>query len=181
MGPPAAIAAKEATATVPVVFALAGNPIRTGLVESLSRPGGNRTGLAWEPTPEIAGKAVQVLKGLSPSLARLGLLWHSENPDAEPFLAEARRAAKAFALAVVHAPVRNNRDLDGAFASLKRERAEALFVLASAFTVVHQRRLAELAAQQSTRFELSINVKAAKELDLVIPRGLLLRADHVVQ
>ena len=91
------------------------------------------------------------------------------------------KGPEAFALAVVHAPVRNNRDLDGAFASLKRERAEALFVLASAFTVVHQRRLAELAAQQSTRFELSINVKAAKELDLVIPRELLLRADHVVQ
>jgi putative ABC transport system substrate-binding protein len=147
VGPYGAVAAKEATASIPTVFALAADPVRTGLVASLSHPGGNRTGLAYDATPELAGKTVQLLRELVPRVHRVAILWNPASPDIEPFLREARRSAKTLGLSTVDAPIQQVGDFEAAFASMRQGRAEALVVIPDPVTVVHQRRLTELAAK----------------------------------
>ena len=141
------MAAKEATASIPTVFVLAGNPVRTGLVTSLSHPRGNLTGLAYDPTPELAGKTVQLLREAVPHLNRVAILWNPESPDTGPYLREARRSAKTLSLSMVDTPIRQVGDFESAFASMSKARAEALVVIPDPVTVVHQKRLTELAAK----------------------------------
>jgi putative ABC transport system substrate-binding protein len=90
-GAAAAKAAKAATAEVPVVFALAADPVADGLVASMARPGANLTGLTLTVGYQLAGKRVELLKELVPGLARVAVLGNSDNPSNQPFLREAER------------------------------------------------------------------------------------------
>jgi hypothetical protein len=100
VGPPGVLAAKNEASRVAVVFAAITDPVRNGLVASLARPGGNMTGVAYDPTPELSGKMVELCKQLLPKLSRLAVLWHSANPVAEQFFEEIRRAASSFQVTV---------------------------------------------------------------------------------
>lgn len=94
-GPPAALAAKRVVKTVPVVFAGVGDPIVIGLVQSLARPGGNLTGVAFDVTPEIAGKRLEFLKTAVPNLSRVAALWSSADPVGLPLLRQVEQGGAA--------------------------------------------------------------------------------------
>ena len=107
MGPstPNIIALKQATKTIPIVMIAPSDPVGTGLVESLARPGGNVTGMAWMST-DIMGKRLQLLKEIIPSMSRLGYLWNPGNPATQHDSRELQRAARALGIAVHSAEVR---------------------------------------------------------------------------
>ena len=98
--PAAAAAARRVTQTIPIVFATSGDPVKLGLVESLSRPGGTLTGLSTF-YPELSTKHMEILRDLVPGLARVAILWNSTNEDAVVALKEAERAAQRLKLHVV--------------------------------------------------------------------------------
>ena len=143
---PAAQAAKKATTTVPIV-SVSGDPVGLGLVASLARPGGNITGLA-NLTSELAGKRLEVLKEVVPSVSRVAVLW---NPVASSSSAlrmrETEAAAPSLGIKLQHVEVREANDFERAFSALKRERADALFPLRSPFISNHVKRIVELAAK----------------------------------
>jgi putative ABC transport system substrate-binding protein len=124
---PAALAAKPATSTIPIVFAIGGDPVRTGLVESLSRPGGNLTGAA-HINVETAPKRLELMHELMPAAKVLGLLLNPTNPVAESVAAAVQAASGSLGieLKVVHA--RTEEDLDTVFASLPALRVGALVI-----------------------------------------------------
>jgi putative ABC transport system substrate-binding protein len=140
----AARAAKHATKTIPVVM-VTGDPVATGLVDSLARPGGNLTGFATL-TPNLSGKRLELLKEVVPKLSRVGILW---DPDpGEPSMALENYKAAALALKVqlqsleVHGP---NPDLDGAFQTAAKQRVNALITVTSAPLFLQRKRVADLA------------------------------------
>ena len=130
---PAVQAAKDATRSIPIVMASAGDPVGTRLVASLTRPGGNVTGLTGM-SAELAGKRIELLRELLPGLRRAGLLVNPSNLFAEPLIAETRAAAKRAACPLVVVEVRRPADVAGGFASLKRQRAGAVIVDAAVVT-----------------------------------------------
>ena len=144
---PAALAAKRATSTIPIVFATVGDPVRMGLVSSLARPGGNVTGASFLASPEIAGKALQLLKETAPGITRVAVLRNPANVQ-HPLLAkEAGIAAQALGLGLRTFEARAGDALGQAFAAMSQERTGALVVLADAEFWAHRVRLAALAAQ----------------------------------
>jgi putative tryptophan/tyrosine transport system substrate-binding protein len=230
----AALAAKQATRTIPIVFGGAGDPVASGLVTSLARPGGNVTGLSIL-APELVGKCLEQLKQAVPGVSRVAVLWHpgamGEHMDKD-MLKEADVAARALGVRLQFVEARGPADFDRAFSDMTRARAGALTVLASPMFISERRRLVDLAAknrlpavypwregvdagglmsyganladlfrraatyvdkilkgakpadlpvEQPTKFELVINLKAAKTLGLTIPQSLLGRADQVIQ
>jgi putative tryptophan/tyrosine transport system substrate-binding protein len=144
-----ALAAKKATSTVPIVFMGEPDPVGTGLVRSLARPGGNVTGLA-DAHSELAPKRLDLLRQLVPSASRVGVLWSPSNASTAPQVRTVESAARTLGLTVLRVPVEGPRrgDLDRAFAALARERVGALLVIADP-TLGNQRgRIAELALAQ---------------------------------
>jgi len=132
-------AAKRGTATIPIVM-LAGDPVGTGLVASLGRPGGNVTGLTNEAGLELAGKRLELLKDAAPKTSRVGILWDSSNP-AELRGRDATLApARVLGLTLLPQDVRTPKDLEGALAALSRARADALMVLENSGNI-EQRKL----------------------------------------
>jgi len=121
-----AAAAKRTTTTTPIVFAVAGDPVGTGLVASLARPGGNVTGLSIQQT-DLAGKRLEILLDLLPKLHTLAILANSGSPNAALEMGEADAAARRLGLVVVRSDVRKIEDFAPAFDALKG-RAEALYV-----------------------------------------------------
>ena len=119
-------ATKRTVTTIPIVFAAAGDPVGTGLVASLARPGGNVTGLSIQQ-PEIASKRLQILRDLLPNLHTPAILANSGSPNAVLEMGEADAAARRLGLAVVRSEVRKTEDFAPAFDALKG-RAEALYV-----------------------------------------------------
>ena len=147
VGPgPAALAARKATTTIPIVFATVVDPVAAGLVASLARPGGNVTGLSWFAGPEIAGKALELLKEAAPKVTRVALLWNPANPSHPVFLKEAEVAARALGLRLQVFEARAADALEGAFSAMSRERTGALFVLVDAMFFANRTRIADLAA-----------------------------------
>lgn len=130
---PAVQAAKDATRSIPIVMASAGDPVGTRLVASLTRPGGNVTGLSGI-SAELAGKRIELLRELLPGLRRAGLLVNPSNPFAERLIAETRAAAKRAACPLAIVEVRRPADVAGGFVSLKRQRAGAVIVDAAIVT-----------------------------------------------
>jgi len=122
----AAIATKRTVTTIPVVFAAAGDPVGTGLVASLARPGGNVTGLSLQQT-EVASKRLEILRDLFPNLRTLAILANAGSPNAVLEMGEADTAARRFGLAVVRSEVRKTEDFAPALDALKG-RAEALYI-----------------------------------------------------
>ena len=145
-GPAATRPAKEATVTIPIVMAADSDPVRSGFVASLARPGGNITGLATL-APEISGKRLEVLKETLPRLSRLAVLGSSTEPDNALSLRETVLAAGAFGVHIQYLEVPNPREVKAAFRAASKGRADAILVLGG--TVLNQRRteIVDLAAK----------------------------------
>jgi putative tryptophan/tyrosine transport system substrate-binding protein len=142
---PAAIAAKAATTTVPVVFASGGDPIREGLVASLSRPGGNVTGATFL-TSETGTKLLGLLLELLPGAMRIAVLVEPKWPFTEPFVADVRAAAAAIRKPIDVLPASTGGDIDAVFASFAQKPVDALVVGGSALMNRRRGQIATLAA-----------------------------------
>ncbi len=220
---------KQATATIPIVVVVSTDPVESGLVASLGRPGGNITGVTWVHD-QLAGKAVELLKDTVPSVSRVAVLWNPNHAD--PEFRETQRASRALAVQLQSIEVREPGDFDGAFQAAVRGQAEALIVFGSRLKSLNRQRIGDFAAknrlilvgvpnwlmeigalmtygppvpelfrrsstyvdkilkgakpadlpmQQPTAFELTINVKRAKELGLIVPPTVIARADKVIE
>ena len=221
-------AAQQATSTIPIV-AVVGYPVESGFVKSLSRPGGNITGVAVI-ADEASAKRLELLKELVPQLSRVAVLWDPVTHERQPRAVEAAARKLGIHVQVVHA--KSASELEAAFATAVAARVEAVLVLVSpAFTGNHallvrlasQHRLpamyfnqtfteaggliaygptvkeqwgiaarlidkilkgaraAELPVEQPTKFELDVNLKAARQVDIKIPQSILLRAHRVIE
>jgi putative tryptophan/tyrosine transport system substrate-binding protein len=148
-GTPAALAAKDATTTIPIVTPVMGDPVGDGLVASLARPGGNITGLTFLG-PELVAKRLELLKEALPRVSRIAALWHPgayAERTTSAMLQETEAAARTLGVQLQRVEVRGPDELDRAFATMTRERAEALIVLPSAMLYNERRRLVDLAAR----------------------------------
>jgi putative ABC transport system substrate-binding protein len=144
-----ALAAKQATRTLPIVFAAAGDPVTSGLVTSLARPGGNVTGLS-SLFPELVGKCLELLKQAVPGVSRVAVLWQpgaSGERTEKDLLKEAEVAARALGVRLQVVEARGPADVDRAFSEMTRARAGALTVLTSVMFTIERRRLVDLAAK----------------------------------
>jgi putative ABC transport system substrate-binding protein len=146
-GTPASYAAKEATSTIPLVMGgLAANPIETGLVTSLARPGGNVTGMSMM-TSQLSGKRLELLQESLPGLARVAVFWNPPNPAYRPILRELEKAADFLGLELQRLEVRVPDDFAGAFEAATRQQVGALIVPADPLTTNRQKLIADLALE----------------------------------
>jgi len=145
-GTPGTLAAKQATTTIPIVFASSGNPVLGGLVASYARPGGNVTGFTILG-PDLEGKRLELLKDTVPGLSRVALLWNPTNPGLTAgYYQQTRAAAAALGVTVAAAAeVRRPDDLKSAFATIAGERPHALFVLADRLLMAHRMQIVNFA------------------------------------
>jgi putative ABC transport system substrate-binding protein len=137
---PAALAARQATRQIPIVMALVGNPVETGLVESLARPGGNVTGMAALGA-ELAGKCVDLVRELVPSAHRIAALVNAPDPFSKPFLRQIQLNGEASGTAIEPIMIQSTAELDPAFTAMEKERPDAAIVQPS----LPIKRVAELA------------------------------------
>jgi len=146
-GAPSALAAKAATTTIPIVFAVADDPVRLGLVANLARPGGNATGVNFF-VGELVAKRLELLRELVPAATRVAVLVNPANaPNTEITLRDVEPAARAIGLQIQVLNASTSREIDSAFASLMRERPDALFVGNDGFFTSRRVQLATLAAR----------------------------------
>ena len=228
---PAAVAAQKATTTIPIVFTLVGDPVGTGLVSNLARPGGNVTGLSLLAT-ELAAKRLEILQEIAPQMSPLGMFFNDTNPSMVLSAHRSQDAAAKLGLTIQSIGVHDLISFDSAFAVVESGRVAALLTLIDPFTREYRQRIVDFAAQrhlpaiydarefvqsgglisygpsllamqqrvaeyvdkifkgakpgdlpveQPTKFELVINLKAAKALGLAVPPALLARADEVIE
>ena len=144
---PAAQAAKKATKTVPVVIMRVADPVRSGLVESLARPGGNITGLSFMPEA-LGPKGVELLHEMLPKITRMAALYQGNNPGAVIIIDDVQRKGEQIGLNFVRLPVKGEQDLVGAFETAAKAKAEALFVMDDGAMTERRQRILELAAKQ---------------------------------
>jgi putative ABC transport system substrate-binding protein len=147
-GPPSALAAKEATSTIPVVFSAVNDPVRLGLVPSLNRPGGNVTGMALQNSGLVA-KSGQLLKEAVPAATVIAFLVNPSSPSAEIYVKEAAAAARALGIQTLVLNASTEHDLDESFASLGKLAASGLVVPAEPFFDSQRERIVSLAAQHA--------------------------------
>jgi putative ABC transport system substrate-binding protein len=229
---PAAVAARNATGTIPIVMFSVGDPVGLGLITSLAHPSGNVTGLTYSVGLETFGKQLELLKETVPGIRRVAVLWNPANPGSALAMSNVKLAARSLGAHLQLLETRSPDEFDGAFAAMARERAEALLVVSDPFFGVHGARLADLATrhrlpsmhgvrelveagglmnygpsmpdnfrrgagyvdkvlrgaspsdlpvQQPVKFELVINLKAAKMLGITLPQSMVLRADELIQ
>ncbi|HWH80216.1 MAG TPA: ABC transporter substrate-binding protein, partial [Candidatus Binatus sp.] len=230
-GPTVTRTAKEATVTIPIVMAQDGDPVASGFVASLARPGANITGLS-SVSPELSGKRLELLKEIVPKLSRVTVIGSSIEPNNEQILKELELAAAALKVNVQYLDVRSPNDIDAAFQAAAKGRADGAVLLGSVVFNAHRKQIVELAVknrlpatytrpeyveegglmtygpsindlfrraatyvdkilkgakpadlpvEQPKKFELVINLKAAKQIGLTIPQSLLYRADKVIK
>ena len=146
-GMPAVIAAKKATSTIPIVAANADNLVDAGVVASLAHPGGNVTGLS-RVDADFSAKRLEILKESLPKLSRVAVLSHGSMGGDEEELQEIQTAARKLKIQVQAFPTPDPNQFPGAFAEMKKKRAEALIFLTSSFTGFHNKQLVELATKQ---------------------------------
>jgi len=217
--------------TIPIVFAMGGDPVELGIVASLSRPGGNITGVSFLVNG-LAGKSLEILHDLVPKAGLIGFLINPKDPNAESDTREAQAAADVFGQKLVLARASTEDEIESAFTTFLRQQVTAVFVDTEPFFTQQRVKIVALAAQsalptvyqlrefvaagglisygtsiananrevgvytgrilkgtkpadlpvmQSTRFELIINLKAAKALGIDVPPILLARADEVIE
>jgi putative ABC transport system substrate-binding protein len=145
-GPATTRAAKRATSTIPIVMGSDDDPVSSGFVGSLARPGGNITGLATFG-PEISGKQLELLKQIIPRLSRVGVLGDVIRPGTAEALKEINVAADGFGVRVQYLEIRDPKDIASAFRAAAKEGAEAILVQRSAVLFSQRRQLADLAAK----------------------------------
>jgi ABC-type uncharacterized transport system substrate-binding protein len=223
--------AKQATVTIPIVMVFDEDPVGSGFVASLARPGGNITGLSTL-SPEISGKQLELLKEIVPKLSRVGVLGDVTRPGTPQALREINVTADAFRVQVQYLEVREPKDIEIAFRAASKEHADAVLVLGSPVLNSQRKQVVELAVksrlpaiyarqeavedgglisygvsiaglsrraatyvdeilkgakpadlpvEQPKKFELIINLKAAKQIGLIIPPNVLARADRVIK
>ena len=146
---PAARAARQATTVIPIVTPVMGDPLRDGLVASLARPGGNITGLTFLG-PELVVKCLDLLKQALPRVSRVAAIWHPgayAEHTTRTMLQEAEAGARTLGVQLQLVEVRGPDELDRAFSTMTRERAEAVFVFPSAIFFNERRRIVDLAAR----------------------------------
>ena len=226
-----ALAAKTATTTIPIVFAVNEDPVKLGLVTSLARPGGNMTGINFFAA-ELAAKRLDLLRELVPGAARVTVLVNPTSPVADSIVKEIEPAARAIGVQTQVLNASTSREISAAFAGFVRDRPDALFVAADPFFTSRRVQLATLAArhlipmtsasreiaeagglmsygsnigdayrqmgtyvdrilkgtrpadlpvEQSSKFELVINVESARMLGLTVSPMLLSIADEVIE
>jgi putative ABC transport system substrate-binding protein len=224
-------AAKKATRTIPIVFSGVTDPVATGLVDSLARPGGNITGFT-NIASVLSGKRLELLKETVPRLSRVAVLWDPRNAGSTPQWKESQLSAKELGLQLYSMEVSSDDKYESAFKEAIKARSAALAVTADPLSNSHPKRIADLAAknrlpaiypwkhfvdsgglmsygpifaavgrdvaryvdkilkgtkpadlpvEQPTRFELVINLRAAKALGLTIPPVVLMRAEKVIK
>jgi putative ABC transport system substrate-binding protein len=225
---PAAHIAKAATTTIPIVMAPVSDPLATGLVTNLARPGGNLTGVSGVTT-EVISKGVEALGEIVPDLRRIGFLGSTRDPNAATFLRAIEATASALRIEVLPVLVATLDEFEGAIAEMLRGGAQAVIVQpifanesAELAALANRNRLAtassiiaakgglmigygaapaklmrqaasqvdkilkganpgDLPVEQSTHFELAVNLQTARTLGLTIPPSLLVRADEVIE
>jgi putative ABC transport system substrate-binding protein len=231
LGTPAALAAKNATSTIPIVIWSAGDVVSTGIVPSLSRPGGNITGLSLLG-PEVDAKGLALLRELSPGLLRVGRLENSANPYHRAARSHFEQTCRSVGIQPIFAEVAAESEMENAIKEIDHRGAQALLLQSDGLfyigrvplmtaaskyalpTLTGDRRMladgalafhvysdaeqdqrfasfvdrilrgakpAELPMEQPTKFQIGINLKAAKALGITIPQSLLVRADEVIQ
>ncbi len=141
-----AVAAKNATRAIPIVMASAGDPLATGLVESLARPGGNITGLS-QMAPELVGKRLELLKEIVPKLTRVAVLWDPQDRSSTLSWKEIQLPARGLGVQLHSLEVRGTNDLAKAFEDATRARAGALAIMPDPVFVTNLKRIADLAAK----------------------------------
>ena len=230
-GTPASLAVKKATSSIPLVVIAVGEPVATGLVASLARPGGNITGVT-SIAPEMEGKRLELLREVVPGISHIAVLWNAASPVQVIQERETRAAAQVLGVKMLSLGVRTREEIEDALAAIDKERPGALLVLADRLFLHHrtrimdfatQRRLpgvhayrelveagglmsygpsyadmhrraawyvdkilkgakpADLPVERPTKFDLVVNVKAAKAIGVTIPESFLLRADQVIE
>jgi putative ABC transport system substrate-binding protein len=230
-GPSATRPAKQATKGTPIVMGFDGDPVGSGFVDSLARPGGRITGLSFV-SPEISAKQVDVLRQMIPDLKRIVVLGDSKEPGNQPAVNGTRDAAHSIGLHMHYIDIWAVKNAAEVFSAVRKERAQALIVLPSPRLQVTSNELvrsapaerlpimywgpfhvdrgglasysanidelfrraavyvdkilkgakaAELPVEQPYKFDLVINLKAAKEIGLNVPVDVLSRADRVIQ
>ena len=227
----AALAAKNATRAIPIVFNTSADPVVAGLVDSLARPGGNVTGFTYM-TVVLAGKRIELVKETIPSLSHIAVLWNPKSPGSAQEWKESQTTAKELGLQLHSLQVSAVEDYERAFKDAIKARVGGLAVTLEALFTFHQKRIAEWATknrlpgiyprsdfvgsgglmsygadraesfrrlasmvdkilkgtkpgdipvEQSTKFEMVINLKTAKQIGLTIPQKVLARADRVIR
>ena len=143
---PVVAAAKQATTTIPIVM-FAADPVGSGFIDSLSRPGGNITGLTFDVTPDTFGKRLQLLKAVAPGMSRVAVIWDRTFLVAAAFWKATEESAPKLGVRLQSVEVRGANDLEGAFAAMNRERAGGLMVLAHPVAFAARSQIAALAAK----------------------------------
>ena len=146
-GTPATLAIKKATSTVPLVFIAVGDPVGTGVVPNLGRPGGNITGLS-SIAPDLEGKRLELLREVVPKLSHVAFFLNPANAFHTASMRQARVAAQSLGIKLQPMEVNKSEQLDGAFASIVKEKPDALLILADRVFLHNRKRMMEFAIQQ---------------------------------
>jgi len=145
-GGPAIRAVKQLTDSIPIVMAFSGDPVGTGLIASLGRPGGNLTGLSLM-SPDLSGKRLEILKEALPRIRRVATLWNPDDPVYALELQRTEAAARALDISLHPVEVRTRDDFEPAFAAMIESRVDALIVFAHGLTILNRDILIELASR----------------------------------
>lgn len=145
-GAPAALAAKRATATIPIVMGNAADPVGTGLVASLTRPGGNVTGLS-DFNEGVVTKRLELLRDIVGPVSRVAVLWNPTNPTNPLQMKEIETAARSMSVALLSLPVKTPEDIDRAFDAMRKERLDGLLTVGDPMLGTHRRKMADLAVR----------------------------------
>jgi putative ABC transport system substrate-binding protein len=143
----APLAVKRATSTIPIVMTSAGDPLGSGLVASLARPGGNVTGMSLM-VPDLGGKRLELLKEVLPRLSRVAVLWNAANPYSANVFKETQVASRTLGIEVQSLEIRDPDGFDGAFETVRRQHPDALVTVEDPLTLGHRKLIADFAAGQ---------------------------------